>query len=116
MDKGGYKIVDLKDNNITSTPVTITGIYDLLRISHRKVILLSGVTINNTKFHDMFVKVIPIGTEFFMNVYTSVVDNVATQYNIFVEDNDRVTLQTSTVRGAEELASDHEYFTTKEGE
>ena len=116
MEKGGYKIVDLKDANITTTTQIIKNIYDEIKSSYRKVILLSGVTINNVKFNDIFVKVIPIGTDFLINVYQAVVDNELTQYNIYIEDDNHVTLQVNTVKGAETLPEDQEYYSVKEGE
>lgn len=116
MDKGGYKIVDLKDINITTTTQVIKNIYDEIRTSYRKVILLSGLTINNVKFNDIFVKAVPVGSDYLINVYQAVVDNEMTQYNIFIEDNDNVTLQTNILKGAETLPNEQEYYTVKEGE
>ena len=116
MDKGGYKIVNLKDINITTTTQVIKNIYDEIRTSYRKVILLSGLTINNVKFNDIFVKAVPVGSDYLINVYQVVVDNEYTQYNLFIEDNDNVTLQTNILKGAETLPTDQEYYSVKEGE
>lgn len=116
MDKGGYKIVDLKDINITTTTQKIKNIYETIQSSYRKAILLSGITINNVKFNDMFVKVIPIGNDFLINIYQAVADNELAQYNIYIEDNDNITLQVQTVKGAETLPDEQEYYSVKEGE
>lgn len=56
MLKGGYKIVDFKDTNISSeSGTTIVGIYNEIEGSHRKAILISGVTIDNVEYRDCFV-------------------------------------------------------------
>lgn len=56
MLKGGYKIVDFKDVNITTgTGVTIAGIYDEIERSYRKAIMISGVTIDKVEKPDCFI-------------------------------------------------------------
>lgn len=56
MKKGGYKIIDFKDVNITTGEgITVTGIYESIESSHRKAIMLSGVTIDNVEKPDCFV-------------------------------------------------------------
>lgn len=55
--KGGYKIIDLKDNNFTldSDAITIKGVYDSVENSHRKAILLSGLVIDSVEKPNRFV-------------------------------------------------------------
>lgn len=55
MLNGGYKIVDFGDANITAEGVTIVGIYNEIEGSHRKPLLISGVTIDNVEYRDCFV-------------------------------------------------------------
>lgn len=58
MLRGGYKIVDFKDVNITSDGgATITGIYEEIEGSYRKAVLVSGVTIDGVEYRDTFVDV-----------------------------------------------------------
>jgi len=46
MYKGGYQIVDFKDEVLTSgNATTITGVYSRLKNNNRKVFLLSGLTV-----------------------------------------------------------------------
>lgn len=46
MYKGGYQIVDFKDEVLTSGSVTtITGVYSRIKNNNRKVFLLSGLTV-----------------------------------------------------------------------
>ena len=56
MIKGGYKIINLGDVNlITGSATTIPGIYDSFKNSHRKAIMLSGITIDGYKRADTFI-------------------------------------------------------------
>lgn len=56
MLKGGYHIVDFKDTPITTgTGVTVIGVYESIESSHRKPILLSGITIDGVEKPDCFV-------------------------------------------------------------
>lgn len=58
MKRGGYHIVDFKDVNITTAEgATIAGIYEEIEGSYRKVILVSGVTIDGVEYRDTFVDV-----------------------------------------------------------
>ena len=45
----GYKVVDLGGTSITTTPATITGVYNAIHISD-KVILLVGLVINGDAY------------------------------------------------------------------
>lgn len=56
MMKGGYKIVDFKDVNITTdNGAVITGIYNGFENNHRKAVLISGVTIDGVEKPDCFI-------------------------------------------------------------
>lgn len=53
---GGYVIVDFKDVDIkTEGGGTVVGIYETLESTHRKAVLLSGVTIDGAEQRDTFV-------------------------------------------------------------
>lgn len=54
---GGYKIVDLKDKNITSTGVTIKGVHESLEATYRKAVMITGLTIDGVEKNDTFVEV-----------------------------------------------------------
>ncbi len=99
MEKGGYQVVDLNDVNLTTTGTKVTGVYRRIKDNNRKVILLSGITINGTPLSDCFVKAIQMGTDFLLNVYGVILENELTQYDIFIEDDDTVTLQQKNVVG-----------------
>lgn len=53
--KGGYKVADFKDLNISADGVKIPGIYEDIEGSYRKAILASGVTIDNLEYRDTWV-------------------------------------------------------------
>lgn len=56
MTKGGYKIVDFKDVNITTDAgATVIGAYESLEDSHRKAIMISGITIDGVEKPDCFI-------------------------------------------------------------
>lgn len=56
MKKGGYKIIDFKDINITTgTGVTVIGVYEDIEKSYRKAILLSGITLDGVEKPDCFI-------------------------------------------------------------
>lgn len=56
MLKGGYKIIDFQDVNITTeNGATVVGIYEEIEKSHRKAILISGVTIDGVEKPDCFI-------------------------------------------------------------
>ena len=55
---GGYKIIDLKNKSITTTGVTVDGIYKEIEGSYRKPLLLTHVVINGVDKNDAFVNVI----------------------------------------------------------
>ena len=55
---GGYKIIDLKNKSITTTGVTIDGIYKEIEGSYRKPLLLKHLVINGVEKNDTFVNVV----------------------------------------------------------
>lgn len=56
MKRGGYKIVDFEDINITTADGAIViGIYESIESSHRKAIMISGVTIDGVEKPDCFI-------------------------------------------------------------
>ena len=57
MFKGGYKLIDLRDNNITvgGDAVTIVGIYASIEHNYRKPTVLTGLTVGGVEKEDTFV-------------------------------------------------------------
>lgn len=71
MKNGGYKIIDLKDTNLTtSASATLSGIYEAIENNYRKAILLSGIVIDGVKKADAFVTVDVANSNYLIsNVY-----------------------------------------------
>lgn len=68
--KGGYKIIDLGGVNITTAgdAVTIAGIYDAIE-STDKAILVSGLTIDNVDYSDVYGVPISGDNQYTISVY-----------------------------------------------
>lgn len=56
---GGYQILDLGNVVLSTTAVTIKGIYKTIKNSNDKAILVSGANFNGTKVADTFASAIP---------------------------------------------------------
>ena len=70
MIKGGYKIIDFKDVNIlTGDGATVPGIYDDIKNSHRKAIMVSGVTIDGVEKPNCFVDCEVSGSDYKFSAY-----------------------------------------------
>lgn len=55
MRKGGYHIVNLKDQTLSVEAVTIKGLYNDIEGSYRKPLLLSGLVIDGVEKPDTYV-------------------------------------------------------------
>ena len=70
MIKGGYKIIDFKDVNIvTGVGATVPGIYDDIKKSNRKAIMVSGITIDGVEKPDCFVDCEVSGSDYKFSAY-----------------------------------------------
>lgn len=70
MKRGGYKIIDFRDVNITTgTGATVSGIYESIEKNHRKAILISGITIDNVEKPDCFVDCEVSGSNYTFTAY-----------------------------------------------
>ena len=69
MTKGGYQIIDLKDVKLTlGTGVTFKGVYNQIK-GTRKAILVSGLNIAGTEYHDTFVDFTVSSTTYTGTIY-----------------------------------------------
>lgn len=83
MVKGGYQIIDLKNKALTSgVGVVYDGIYDKVE-GTRKPILVSGLNVGGTEYHDSFVDFTVSGTTFTGTIYGK---------TITIADTDTVTV------------------------
>lgn len=54
--KGGYQIIDFQDVNITTeNGATVVGIYEEIEGTHRKAVLVEGITIDGVEKRSCFV-------------------------------------------------------------
>ena len=83
MKKGGYQIIDLKNKTMTSgVGAVYDGIYDKVK-GTRKPILVSGLNLGGTEYHDSFVDFTVSGTTFTGTIYGK---------TITIADTDTVTV------------------------
>lgn len=52
--KGGYQMVDLKDQNITTTATTIDGVYETVSNNSNKPLLLCNLMVDGTAMRDVW--------------------------------------------------------------
>lgn len=55
--KGGYKLIDLKENKLTvgGGGVTVKGIYNSIENSYNKPLILTGINIGGVERNDVFI-------------------------------------------------------------
>ena len=90
MFKGGYKLVDFKETNITlSTPLTIKGVYEAIENNYRKPICITGLVVGSVEKEDTFVNF-----EHGENVYNGLLGMTANNKVLFitVTNEDAVTI------------------------
>lgn len=90
MFKGGYKLIDFKENNIVlAEPTTIKGVYDAIEHNYRKPTLITGLVIGNVEKEDTFVNF-----EHVENVYNGLLGMTANDKFLFITitNNDAVTI------------------------
>ena len=83
MTHGGYQIIDLKNTTLkVDTGTKIDGVYNKIK-STRKAILISGLNVGGTEYHDTFVELTVSGTNFTGTIYGK---------TITISDEDLVTI------------------------
>ena len=84
--KGGYKLIDLKDNKLTAGEqgITIKGIYNSIKSSHNKPLILTGINIGGVERNDIFVN--------FADDSGNYVANISTKESITITNADLVKI------------------------
>ena len=83
--KGGYKIVSLGGLDLIGEDLALEGLYNALKLSYGKPILLSGIVIDGEKMKDIYVVVDEDTDEILIkNIYG---------YNLTVDDEDAITVE-----------------------
>lgn len=96
MFKGGYKLIDFKENNIVlTTPTTIKGVYDAIEHNYRKPTLITGLVIGSVEKEDIFVNF-----EHGENVYNGLLGMTANDKVLFITitNEDVVTITENTIK------------------
>lgn len=87
--RGGYKIIDFKDLELTPYEgLKIEGIYDSIEASYHKPLMLSGINIGGTTYMDRYCSPYLLGTAFVFDLSYN-----TTTIKIKVEDTDVVTAE-----------------------
>lgn len=86
--KGGYKLIDLKENKLTvdGEGVTVKGIYNSIKNSYNKPLILTGINIGGIERNDVFI-------DFTFNS-GSYVANISATEKITITNADLVTVET----------------------
>ena len=86
--KGGYKLIDLKDNKLTvgGNGVTVKGIYNSVESSYNKPLILTGINISGIERNDVFIN--------FANDSGNYVANISVTEKITITNADLVTIST----------------------
>lgn len=96
MFKGGYKLIDFKENNIALTvPTTIKGVYDAIEHNYRKPTLITGLVIGNVEKEDTFVNF-----EHGENEYSGLLGMTASDKVLFIKitNDDAVTITENAIK------------------
>ena len=96
MFKGGYKLIDFKENNIVlATATTIKGVYDAIEHNYRKPTLITGLVIGSVEKEDTFVNF-----EHVENVYKGLLGMTANDKVLFITitNEDAVTITENTIK------------------
>lgn len=86
--KGGYKLIDLKDIKLTvgDDGVTVKGIYNSIKNSYNKPLILTGINIGGFERNDVF-----IDFSFYSGNYVA---NISATEKITITNADLVTVAT----------------------
>lgn len=86
--KGGYKLIDLKENKLTvgGNGVTVKGIYNSIKNSYNKPLILTGINIGGVERNDVFIN--------FAYNSGNYVANISATEKITITNADLVTVAT----------------------
>ena len=86
MNKGGYQILDLKNTNFTlGTGVVVSGAFSTIK-GTKKPILVSGIVIAGTEYHDTYVDFTVVSTAFEGIIYGKKI-SIASTDTVTISEN-----------------------------
>lgn len=90
MLKGGYKIIDFKGKELSSSPVVIKGIYESIEENTDKCLIASAIAYDGAVYNDEVIATPDLnGTDFVISFHNG-------QIIITVNDDDEVTLSAAS--------------------
>lgn len=103
--KGGYKIISLEENDLTSS-FSVIGIYTALSKTYDKTILVSGIVIDGEKKNDAYTEVNVDSTDYKFTVYG---------YEVTVSSDDSVEAEAVTLDAVTSIGGVNGAITLGEG-
>lgn len=95
MNKGGYQIINLLNMNFVNTvSMVVDGVYDKIEGS-LKPILLSGITIDDVEYHDLFVNPIVVGSSYVISAYGYIIEISDIDVVTFTKVEDTIVINTN---------------------
>ena len=86
MNKGGYQILDLKNTNFAlGTGAVVAGAFETIR-GTKKPILVSGIVIAGTEYHDTYVDFTVVSTAFEGTIYGKKI-SIASTDTVTISEN-----------------------------
>lgn len=95
--KGGYQIIDLNGNSLSSSAVTLEGIHEAVEGADAPI-LLEGINIGGKELKPQFVNFVgSSGGAFLGHIISSASATTLTLYQISIASTDAVTAATVTI-------------------
>lgn len=69
MKKGGYKIINLNNNDLSQASFTLDGVYEEIEGNYQKALLLSGIIIDGVEKADVFVTAEIVNSKYVIKAY-----------------------------------------------
>lgn len=89
--KGGYKIIDLEFNDLSSG-FTLKGLHERIALSYEKPLLIANIVISGTKKNDIYSKATKSGTSYIIDVYNK---------TLTIAEDDTVTVANASQGGTQ---------------
>lgn len=66
---GGYKMVDLHDISVSTTATTISGVFNAIKDSYRKPLMLVNIKISTAKMQDAYISPLLSSGDYVFDLY-----------------------------------------------
>lgn len=65
----GYQIIDLKDTTLSGSGTKVSGVFESIKNSNRKPLLLTGIVIDGTEMNSVFVSATTTSGNYVISAY-----------------------------------------------